>query len=159
MSKQDEYKNPIPTVDMIIDKNSKVLFIKRVKEPFEGKMVFPGGFIKIGETAEDAAIREVMEETSLEVDLDHILGVYSDPNRDPRGHIMSTVFIGKISTNSQNKEPIAGDGASSIKWVDIEDMDQEDFGFDHKNILKDYLGWKNSKQTFWSSRNKSKTTG
>jgi len=158
MSKQDEYKNPIPTVDMIIDKNSKVLFIKRVKEPFEGKMVFPGGFIKIGETAEDAAIREVMEETSLEVDLDHILGVYSDPNRDPRGHIMSTVFIGKISTNSQNKEPIAGDGASSIKWVDIEDMDQEDFGFDHKNILKDYLGWKNSKQTFWSSRNRSKTS-
>jgi len=158
MSKQDEYKNPIPTVDMIIDKNSKVLFIKRVKEPFEGKMVFPGGFIKIGETAEDAAIREVMEETSLEVDLDHILGVYSDPNRDPRGHIMSTVFIGKISTNSQNKEPIAGDGASSIKWVDIEDMDQEDFGFDHKNILKDYLEWKNSKQTFWSSRNRSKTS-
>jgi len=158
MSKQDEYKNPIPTVDMIIDKNSEVLFIKRVKEPFEGKMVFPGGFIKIGETAEDAAIREVMEETSLEVDLDHILGVYSDPNRDPRGHIMSTVFIGKISTNSQNKEPIAGDGASSIKWVDIEDMDQEDFGFDHKNILKDYLGWKNSKQTFWSSRNRSKTS-
>ena len=158
MSKQDEYKNPIPTVDTIIDKNSKVLFIKRVKEPFEGKMVFPGGFIKIGETAEDAAIREVMEETSLEVDLDHILGVYSDPNRDPRGHIMSTVFIGKISTNSQNKEPIAGDGASSIKWVDIEDMDQEDFGFDHKNILKDYLGWKNSKQTFWSSRNRSKTS-
>jgi len=158
MSKQDEYKNPIPTVDMIIDKNSKVLFIKRVKEPFEGKMVFPGGFIKIGETAEDAAIREVMEETSLEVDLDHKLGVYSDPNRDPRGHIMSTVFIGKISTNSQNKEPIAGDGASSIKWVDIEDMDQEDFGFDHKNILKDYLGWKNSKQTFWSSRNRSKTS-
>ena len=158
MSKQDEYKNPIPTVDMIIDKNSKVLFIKRVKEPFEGKMVFPGGFIKIGETVEEAAIREVMEETSLEVDLDHILGVYSDPNRNPRGHIMSTVFIGKISTNSQNKEPIAGDGASSIKWVDIEDMDQEDFGFDHKNILKDYLGWKNSKQTFWSSRNRSKTS-
>ena len=158
MSKQDEHKNPIPTVDTIIDNNSQVLFIKRIKEPFEGKMVFPGGFIKIGETAEDAAIREVMEETSVEVDLDHILGVYSDPNRDPRGHIMSTVFIGKISTNSQNKEPIAGDGASSIKWVDIEDMDQEDFGFDHKNILKDYLGWKNSKQTFWSSRNRSKTS-
>ena len=158
MSKQDEYKNPIPTVDTIIDNNSRVLFIKRVKEPFECKMVFPGGFIKIGETVEEAAIREVMEETSVEVDLDHILGVYSDPNRDPRGHIMSTVFIGKISPNSQNKEPIAGDGASSIKWVDIKDIDKEDFGFDHKNVLKDYIEWKNSKQTFWSSRNKSKIT-
>ena len=159
MSKQDEHKNPIPTVDAIIDNNSQVLFIKRIKEPFEGKMVFPGGFIKIGETAEEAVIREVKEETSLDIDLDHILGVYSDPNRDPRGHIMSTVFIGKISPNSQNREPIAGDGAASIKWVNVESIEQEDFGFDHKNIMKDYKEWKNSKQTFWSSRNKSKTTG
>ena len=68
------------------------------------------------------------------------------------------VFLGKISPNSQTKEPIAGDGASSIKWVDIEDMDQEDFGFDHKNILKHSIEWKNSKQTFWSSRNRSKTS-
>ena len=59
MSKQNEHKNPVPTVDTIIDNNSQVLFIKRIKEPFEGKMVFPGGFIKIGETAEEAAIREV----------------------------------------------------------------------------------------------------
>ena len=68
------------------------------------------------------------------------------------------VFLGKISPNSQTKEPIAGDGASSIKWVDIEDMDQEDFGIDHKNILKHSIEWKNSKQTFWSSRNRSKTS-
>ena len=60
MSKQGENKNPIPTVDTIIDNDSQVLFIKRLKEPFEGKMVLPGGFIKLGETAEEAAIRTYM---------------------------------------------------------------------------------------------------
>jgi 8-oxo-dGTP diphosphatase len=156
MSKQDECNNPIPTVDTIIHNDSQVLFIKRVKDPFEGKMVFPGGFIKKGETAEEAAKREVKEETSLDIELDHILGVYSDPARDPRGHIMSTVFIGNISPNSYSKEPIAGDGAAAIKWVSIEDIEQEDFGFDHKKIMKDYKEWKQSKQTSWSSRSKSK---
>lgn len=152
MSKQDESSNPIPTVDTIVDNDSRVLFIKRMKEPFEGKMVFPGGFIKKGETAEDAAKREVKEETLLDVELDNILGVYSDPSRDPRGHIMSTVFIGKISPNSGNKEPIAGDGAAAIKWVNLDDIEQEDLGFDHKKILKHYKEWKQSKQTFWSTR-------
>lgn len=153
MSKPDEHKNPIPTVDTIIDNDSQVLFIKRMKEPFKGKMVLPGGFIKIGETAEEAAIREVKEETSLDIDLDHILGVYSNPARDPRGHIMSTVFIGKISSDSASNEPKAGDGATSIKWVNIKAIENEDLGFDHRQILKDYQKWKQSRQTFWSSKN------
>jgi len=152
MSKIEENKNPIPTVDTIIQDDSKVLFIKRVKDPFKGKMVFPGGFIKKGETVEEAAKREVKEETSLDIELDHILGVYSDPARDPRGHIMSTVFVGKISSNSYNKEPVAGDGAAAVKWISIEDIEQEDFGFDHKKIMKDFKEWKQSKQTSWSSR-------
>jgi ADP-ribose pyrophosphatase YjhB (NUDIX family) len=152
-SKQDECENPIPTVDTIIDDNSKVLFIKRNKEPFIGKMVFPGGFMKKGETAEDAAKREVKEETSLDIELDNILGVYSDPNRDPRGHIMSTVFIGTLTPNSNIKEPVPGDGVASTKWISLDDFDQEDFGFDHKKILKDYKVWKQSKQTHWSSKN------
>jgi ADP-ribose pyrophosphatase YjhB (NUDIX family) len=152
-SKQDECENPIPTVDTIIDDNSKVLFIKRNKEPFIGKMVFPGGFMKKGETAEDAAKREVKEETSLDIELDNILGVYSDPNRDPRGHIMSTVFIGTLIPNSNIKEPVPGDGVASTKWISLDDFDQEDFGFDHKKILKDYKVWKQSKQTHWSSKN------
>ncbi|HET6590893.1 MAG TPA: NUDIX domain-containing protein [Candidatus Nitrosocosmicus sp.] len=71
---EDECENPIPTVDTIIDNDSRVLFIKRNKEPFVGKMVFPGGFMKKGETAEDAAKREVKEETSLDIELDNILG-------------------------------------------------------------------------------------
>lgn len=151
-SKLDECENPIPTVDTIIDNDSKVLFIKRNKEPFVGKMVFPGGFMKKGETAEYAAKREVKEETSLDIELVNILGVYSDPNRDPRGHIMSTVFIGTLSPNS-NKEPVSGDGVANTKWISLDDFEQEDFGFDHKKILKDYKVWKQSKQTYWSSKN------
>jgi ADP-ribose pyrophosphatase YjhB (NUDIX family) len=157
MSGQNEHKNPIPTVDTIIDCNSQVLFIKRAKEPFKDKMVLPGGFMNIGETVEEAAKREVKEETSLDIDLVDILGVYSDPARDPRGHIMSTVFIGKISPNSNTKEPKAGDGATLTKWVNVKTIEQEDFGFDHKQILGDYEEWKKSRQTFWSSRRNSKT--
>src|SRR6187402_901116 len=152
MSKIEENKNPIPTVDTIIQDDSKVLFIKRVKDPFKGKMVFPGGFIKKGETVEEAAKREVKEETSLDIELDHILGVYSDPSRDPRGHIMSTVFIGKISDKSDKKEPIAGDDAAKTKWVDLESMEEETLGFDHLKILMDYMEWKQSRQTYWSSK-------
>ena len=153
---KQQHKNPIPTVDTIIEKDSQVLLIKRKKDPFKEKMVFPGGFINEGERVEDAAVREVKEETSLDIELDHILGVYSDPFRDPRGHIMSTVFIGKISDKSDKIEPTAGDDAAAIKWVDLETVKEESFGFDHKKILMDYKEWKQSKKTYWSSKNEKK---
>ena len=105
------HKNPTPTVDTIIQKDSKILLVKRKKDPFKQKMVLPGGFVNEGERVEDAAIREVKEETSLYIEIDNILGVYSDPSRDRRGHIMSTVFIGKISDKCDIKEPMAGDDA------------------------------------------------
>ena len=96
--KKGGYKNPIPTVDIIIQMNSRILLVKRKNEPFRGYMAIPGGFVNEGETVEDPAKREVKEETSLNIELIDILGVYSDPKRDPRGHNMSTVFIGKIPT-------------------------------------------------------------
>ena len=150
--RKQQHKNPTPTVDTIIQKGTKVLLVERKKDPFKQMMVLPGGFINEGERAEDAAIREVKEETSLDIVLDNILGVYSDPSRDPRGHIMSTVFIGKISDKSDKKEPIAGDDAATTKWVDLESIEEEQFGFDHKKILMDYKEWKQSGQTYWSSK-------
>ena len=149
---KQQHKNPTPTVDTIIQKGTKVLLVERKKDPFKQMMVLPGGFINEGERAEDAAIREVKEETSLDIVLDNILGVYSDPSRDPRGHIMSTVFIGKISNKSDKKEPIAGDDAATTKWVDLASIEEEQFGFDHKKILMDYKEWKQSGQTYWSSK-------
>jgi 8-oxo-dGTP diphosphatase len=102
--KEQRYKNPIPTVDTIIQKDSQILLVKRKKEAFKGLFALPGGFVNEGERVEDAAKREAKEETSLDIELVDILGVYSEPNRDPRGHIMSTVFVGKIISPNNKVE-------------------------------------------------------
>jgi len=151
MNDKQQHKNPIPTVDTIIQRDSQILFVKRKRDPFKEHFVFPGGFVNEGEKVEDAALREVKEETSLSVELVDILGVYSDPSRDPRGYVMSTVFIGKISDNDKN-EAKAGDDAGAIQWIDLEDVDIKIFGFDHKTIISDYKKWKQFKGTYWSSR-------
>src|SRR5690242_14068156 len=91
-----ESRNPFPTVDMILQKNDCVLMVRRAKDPFKDFLALPGGFINTGERAEDAAKREAREEASLEIEPIEILGVYSDPNRDPRSHVMSVVFIAII---------------------------------------------------------------
>jgi len=147
------YRNPIPTVDIIIQTDSHILLVKRKNEPFSGYMAIPGGFVNEGETVEAAAKREVKEETSLYVELVDILGVYSDPTRDPRGHNMSTVFIGKIP-NSENGRirASAADDAVELQWMNLEIIPDENFAFDHKKILNDYLRWRESGGTFWSSK-------
>src|SRR4030095_14025889 len=118
---EKQSNNPIPVVDVIIQQDSKILFAKRKKEPFKGILGLPGGFVNIGETIEEAARREVKEETSLDIELTDILGVYSDPQRDPRGHIMSTVFIGRIPSNENVKnKAIAQDDASQLEWIDLQ---------------------------------------
>ena len=147
----NEQRNPIPTVDTIIQKYSQILVIRRKKEPFKGLFSIPGGFVNEGERVEDAAKREVKEETSLDIELVDILGVYSEPNRDPRGHMMSTVFIGEISPNNK-VEALAQDDAAEIKWMNLEELGNTSFAFDHKKIISDYKKWKRLGRTFWSSR-------
>lgn len=146
-----QYKNPTPTVDTIIQKESKILLIKRKKDPFKNMMALPGGFVNEGETVEEAAKREIREETSLEIRLLDILGVYSDPNRDPRKHIMTIVFVGEIES-SKDVEAIAGDDASDIVWLDLESIEKHVFAFDHKKIINNYLKWRHRRGTFWSSK-------
>lgn len=152
--KEQRYRNPTPTVDTIIQRNSRILLVKRKNDPFKGYLVLPGGFVNEGERVEDAAKREVKEETSLDIELLDILGVYSDPTRDPRGHMMSTVFIGKISSNNDKVDAVAQDDAAAIEWLSLEVIDTRNVGFDHKRIISDYKTWRTSGGTFWSSKDK-----
>lgn len=143
-----KYKNPIPTVDIIIERNNKIVLIRRKNEPFKGKLALPGGFVNWGETVENAAMREAKEETSLDVKLKEILGIYSIPNRDPRGHLMTTVFIAK-PINGKVK---GGDDASSASWFKINKKVLNELSFDHRKILTDYLKWKKKRGTYWSTK-------
>ena len=144
------YRNPTPTVDAILQKGSGVLMIRRKKDPFKGRLALPGGFVNEGETAEDAVRREVREEASLEVEPIDILGVYSDPGRDPRKHTLSIAFV-CITLNDGEK---AGDDAASLEWIELTDVEKlkDEIAFDHAQMLADYRRWKGSQGTFWSSK-------
>jgi 8-oxo-dGTP diphosphatase len=147
-----EYKNPTPTVDVILERESKILMVKRKKDPYKDHLALPGGFVNEGETVEDAMKREAMEETSLEIHPIDILGVYSDPRRDPRKHIVTVVFVGIIVSGDLR----ASDDAASIEWIQLSSIDQlqqqKMLAFDHAQILQDYRQWKSSGGTFWSTK-------
>lgn len=142
------YKNPTPTVDIIIEKNDRIVLITRKNEPFKGKLAIPGGFVNEGELIEERAIVEAKEETSLDVELKEILGVYSIPDRDPRGHLMTTVFIAEPKAGIVK----GGDDAAFAAWYKIDDRILNELSFDHKKIVTDYLKWKRKKGTYWSTK-------
>ena len=150
-NKLDKPRNPIPTIDIILSENSnsnKVLLIKRSKDPFKDYFSLPGGFVNEGEKVEDAVRRESEEELLVKVEPINILGVYSDPNRDPRGHIMSITFIAKIIKGNLKE----GDGVTELRWVEINNLENIKLGFDHSKILSDYETWLKNKETYWSSK-------
>jgi ADP-ribose pyrophosphatase YjhB (NUDIX family) len=137
-----------PTVDIILHKDSKILLVKRNKNPFKRYYALPGGFVNKGETVEEAIKREAIEETSLEIEPTDILGVYSDPKRDPRGHILTVVFVGIIL----NGEAKAGNDSVEIEWMYLDEIGKKKLAFDHRQILLDYREWQKSGGTFWSSK-------
>jgi 8-oxo-dGTP diphosphatase len=128
------YRNPAPTVDIIIELIDRpprpIILIERRNEPHG--WVIPGGFVEYGETAEQAARREAQEEVGLEVQLVELLGVYSDPDRDPRQHTLSVVYIATATG-----EPIAGDDAKASQIVDLWNLPPQ-LCFDHQQIVADY---------------------
>ena len=126
------HRNPIPTVDIIIELDAGgIILIKRAKEPFG--WAIPGGFVDYGESLEDAARREAWEETSLKVELLRQLGAYSAPDRDPRHHTLSVVFLAR----AQGK-PEARDDALEVGVFTEEDLPSP-LAFDHAKILADYF--------------------
>lgn len=142
------YKNPKSTVDVGVLDRERIVLIKRRREPYKRKWALPGGFVEYGETVEQAAVREVFEETSMRVELEAILGVYSDPDRDPRGHTITTVFIAR----PKGGEPSGRDDAEAASWVDLESIDTDDLAFDHGLIVRDLRMWLDQNSTFWSTK-------
>lgn len=142
------HRNPTPTIDAILQKGPKILMIRRKKDPFKGMLALPGGFVNEGETVEDAVRREVREETSLEIEPIDILGVYSDPHRDPRMHTMTVVFVSIITGGKEKAE----DDAASLEWVELAGV--KEAAFDHVQILADYRQWKGNSgaTTYWSTK-------
>jgi len=126
-------KTPALTVDCVIyDPQGRVLLIRRGHEPFKGAFALPGGFVGIGESAEDACRREVMEEAGVKVGDLHLIGVYSDPRRDPRGHTASAAYLARLAGTPR---PNAGSDAAAAQWV--EDWRALELAFDHAQILAD----------------------
>ena len=140
------YKNPVPTVDVIIELGNKgeIVLIKRRNPPLG--LAIPGGFVDYGERVEDAAVREAREETGLNVKLKYLLGVYSDPKRDSRLHTISTVFVA-----SAKGKPQAGDDAKEVVVISP-DAITDPLCFDHKQIISDYIKASSSKKQDLSSR-------
>ena len=125
-------KTPALTTDcVVIDAKGRLLLIRRGHPPFKGKYALPGGFAEIGETIEDACRRELMEETGIKAGKLELLGVYSDPSRDPRGHTCSVVYLTRVARAT----PKAGDDAAAAEWV--EDWWKLELAFDHARIVSD----------------------
>jgi 8-oxo-dGTP diphosphatase len=128
---------PKLTVDIIIelvDRADRPIVLIRRRHPPEG-WALPGGFVDVGETAERAAIREAREETGLDVQLKCLLGCYSDPTRDDRGHTASLVYIAEA-----HGEPVAGDDAGDSGVFKI--SEPPSLVFDHATMLADYRTWR-----------------
>ena len=133
-----QFKNPAPTVDIIIEINNMdekgIVLISRKNPPYG--WAIPGGFVDYGESLEDAAIREAKEETSLDVKLIRQFHTYSDPSRDPRSHTISTVFIAQA-----HGKPTGCDDAAEARIFPVSAIPDK-MPFDHKKIILDYINKK-----------------
>lgn len=130
-------KTPFLATDVIVrlwdgERFKGIVLIER-KYPPVG-LALPGGFVEVGESVEEAAVREMREEIGLEVRLYKLMGVYSDPKRDPRAHVVSVVWIGDAQG-----EPKAGSDAKKVKVYKLEEIPLDRLVFDHKRIIMDFL--------------------
>jgi len=132
-----EPKTPYLAVDGVVrlwegERFKGIVLVERRYEPLG--YALPGGFVEVGETVEKAVLREVKEETGLDAQIVKLLGVYSEPNRDPRFHVVSVVFV-----LDAYGEPKGGDDAKKAVVFPVEDLPFDKIVFDHAKILKDYL--------------------
>ena len=126
---------PLVTVDAVILLNKKqdLVLIRRKNPPFQGDLALPGGFVDVGESVEQACIREAKEETNINVNIIKLIGVFSDPKRDPRGHTLSIAFLCEPLT--EKEKPKALDDAASLEIIPLTKLSPLNLAFDHKDII------------------------
>ena len=120
---------PLLTIDAVIIYKRKIVLVRRKNPPFKHQFALPGGFVEIGETVEKAAIREAKEETGLDIEIIKLIGVYSDPNRDPRGHTVSICYLAKGSGNLK-----AGSDAKETGLFGLNEIPE--LAFNHNEIIE-----------------------
>jgi len=125
-------RNPRLTADGIVVLDSKILLVRRKFNPFEGRYALPGGFVEYGERVDECIIREVQEETGLRVSVDRLLGVYSAPDRDPRGHTVTLVYVLNLEGGT-----LADSVETKAEWTPLKSVPP--LAFDHDTIVADYL--------------------
>jgi ADP-ribose pyrophosphatase YjhB (NUDIX family) len=126
------YRNPIPTVDIIIEIESRGIVLIKRRNPPHGWAI-PGGFVDCGESLEEAAVREAKEETNLDLDSIRQFHTYSAPDRDPRHHTITTVYIAKADGRREAKDDALELGIFTRSNL------PEEIAFDHRKILEDYF--------------------
>jgi 8-oxo-dGTP diphosphatase len=137
---ENHWRKPSVTADGIVIRNQEIALVRRGKEPFKDAYALPGGFLEYGETLEHCVVREVHEETGLKTEVVDLVGVYSDPTRDPRGQIVTAVY---------ELRPIGGtlrggDDASAAEWIHLDRLPR--LAFDHGRIVEDFLEKRKSRR-------------
>ena len=127
---------PLLTVDAVILYNNKkdIILIRRKNPPFQGDLALPGGFVDIGETVENACIREAQEETNVVVKITKLIGVFSNPKRDPRGHTVTIAFL--CEPVDKRRKPKAQDDAAALEIIPLTKISKLRLAFDHMEIIK-----------------------
>jgi len=136
---ENQWKKPSVTADGIVTRGNELLLIRRGAQPFKGSYALPGGFLNYGETLEDCVLREVLEETGLKTRIVGLVGVYSSPDRDPRGHFVTAIF--HLETVSGTAR--AGDDASTAEWISLDRLPK--FAFDHGKIVQEFMASRREK--------------
>ena len=130
-------KLPRVTVDAFVrDRRGRLLLVRRGRPPFLGSWALPGGFCEYGETTEACCARETREETGVTVKVRRLLGVYSDPRRDPRWHTVTVLYAARPIRG----RALGSDDAAEARWFSPKEISGARFAFDHGEIIHEQLG-------------------
>jgi len=132
-------KTPYLVVDGVVIRDKEILLVRRKKksfEPFEGYWALPGGFVERGETLKEAVTREVLEETGIKAIPEKIIGIYDDPKRDPRGHMVSVVFLCTPKRGRLKPQP---EEVTETRFFSVQEIRKLKIAFDHRKIINNAL--------------------